>query len=146
MVYREVAEARSNYKKPYLWWFRNPACGDSTGSNRIEKDWVGVPPGLVRGMGDERWCDLVCVKGLISFSRMVSMVLVLHSRNLILGIKCFTISILLTVSYHAAVYCLDFCIYPISKHWLRNTVLFSKYICSKNELWYFRKFASLLSF
>ena len=28
---------------------KNLTCGDSTGRNRIEKDWVGVPPGLVWG-------------------------------------------------------------------------------------------------
>ena len=43
--------AQSNYKKSYLRWFRNPACGDSAGSNRIEKGRVGVPPGLVWGKG-----------------------------------------------------------------------------------------------
>ena len=47
LVYGEVVEARSNYKLFSLWWFRNPTCGDSTGSNQIEKDWVGGPPGLV---------------------------------------------------------------------------------------------------
>ena len=50
----EVVEARSNDKKSYLWWFRNPACGDSTESNRIEKDWIGVRPGLVWGNGGGR--------------------------------------------------------------------------------------------
>ena len=47
MVYREIVERRSDYKKSYLWRFRNPARGDSTGSNRIEKDRVRLPPGLV---------------------------------------------------------------------------------------------------
>ena len=42
---------RSNNKKPYLWWFRNPACGDSTGSNLIEKDRFGVSPRLSGGKG-----------------------------------------------------------------------------------------------
>ena len=37
LVYSEVVEARSNYKKSYLWWFRNSACVDSTRSNWIEK-------------------------------------------------------------------------------------------------------------
>ena len=36
-------------KKSYLWWFRNPACGNSTRSPRTEKDQVLVPPGLVWG-------------------------------------------------------------------------------------------------
>ena len=44
MVYREIVERRSDYKKSYLWRFRNPAFGDSTGSNRIEKDRVCLPP------------------------------------------------------------------------------------------------------
>ena len=46
LVHREVAKARSNYLRTYLCWFRNPAFGDSTGSNVIEKDRLGVPPGL----------------------------------------------------------------------------------------------------
>ena len=53
-VYREEVEPWSNYKKPYLRWFRNIACGYvSTGSTRIEKDQVRVPPGLVWGKGEE---------------------------------------------------------------------------------------------
>ena len=59
----EVVEARSNYKKSYLRGFRNAACGDSTGSNRIEKDWIRVPLALAWGKGGG-WCDLVCVKPL----------------------------------------------------------------------------------
>ena len=47
LVYREVVEAQSGYKKSYLWQFRNIACGDSTGINQIEKDKVCIPPGLV---------------------------------------------------------------------------------------------------
>ena len=48
-VYSEVVKAQSNYKKPYLWWFRNLACGDSNGSNRFEIDRVGVLPGPFHG-------------------------------------------------------------------------------------------------
>ena len=33
-------------------------------SNRIEKDWVGVPHGLVWGKGRGGWCDFVCRKRL----------------------------------------------------------------------------------
>ena len=44
LVYKEVAEALSNYKKSYLWRFGNIACGDSTGSNCIEKDKDRVSP------------------------------------------------------------------------------------------------------
>ena len=38
IVYKEVVEVLSDYKKSYFWWFENPAFSDSTGSNRIEKD------------------------------------------------------------------------------------------------------------
>ena len=34
-----------------MWWFRNPTWGDLTGSSQIEKNWVGIPPGHVWGMG-----------------------------------------------------------------------------------------------
>ena len=37
LIYKEVVEALSNYEKSNFWLFRNPAGGDSTGSNRIEK-------------------------------------------------------------------------------------------------------------
>ena len=52
LAYSEVVETRSNYKKSYLWWFRNPACDDSTRSNQIEKYQVVVPPRLVWKKGD----------------------------------------------------------------------------------------------
>ena len=61
---REVVEPRSNYKKSYLWWFRNIACGDPTGRNGIEKDRVRVDPGLDWGKGEKGWYDLVCVENL----------------------------------------------------------------------------------
>ena len=35
LVYKEVVETLSNYKSFYLWSFGNPACGDTTGSNRL---------------------------------------------------------------------------------------------------------------
>ena len=54
-VYREVVEARSNYIT---------AWGDPTGSNRIEKDRVRVPPGLVRRKKEKKQCGLVCVERL----------------------------------------------------------------------------------
>ena len=60
LVYRGVNEGRWDYMKSYLCWCRNVACADSTGSNRIEKDRVGVPPGLVWGKVEKRWRDLVC--------------------------------------------------------------------------------------
>ena len=34
LVYKEVVEVQSNYKQFYFWWFGNPACGYSAGSNR----------------------------------------------------------------------------------------------------------------
>ena len=37
LIYKEMVEALSNYEKSNFWLFRNPAGGDSTGSNRIEK-------------------------------------------------------------------------------------------------------------
>ena len=52
LVYREVVEAQSNYIT---------VGGDSTGSNRIEKGRVRVPPGLVGGKGEKGQCDLLCV-------------------------------------------------------------------------------------
>ena len=61
LVYKEVVEARPNYKKSYLWWFGNPAYGDSTESKRIEKDEDRVSPRLVWGKGEKEQCDLVCV-------------------------------------------------------------------------------------
>ena len=33
---------------------------DSTESNPIEKDRIGVRPGVVWGKGEEGWCDVVC--------------------------------------------------------------------------------------
>ena len=48
-VYSEVVKAQSNYKKSYLWWFRNLACGDSNESNRFEIDHLGVLPGPFHG-------------------------------------------------------------------------------------------------
>ena len=44
LMYKKVVEARSNYKKSYFWLFGNPNCGDSTGSDGIEKDQGRVCP------------------------------------------------------------------------------------------------------
>ena len=60
LVYKEVVEVRSNYEKSYFWWFGNPACGDSAGSNQIEKDKVVYLLDLLEGMGKKEPCDLVC--------------------------------------------------------------------------------------
>ena len=38
LMYKEVVEALSKYKKSNFWCFRNSACGDLTGSYRIEND------------------------------------------------------------------------------------------------------------
>ena len=48
---RDASNARLNFRKSCLWWFRNHACGDLTGTNGIEKDMVHGPPGLVWGKG-----------------------------------------------------------------------------------------------
>ena len=37
LVYKEVVEALSNYKRSYFWCFGNTACGDPTESNWIEE-------------------------------------------------------------------------------------------------------------
>ena len=47
LVYKEVVEARSDYKKSYFWSFMNRTCGDSTMSNRIKKDQGNVSSKLV---------------------------------------------------------------------------------------------------
>ena len=64
LVYRQIVEAWSNYKKYYLRWFRNLAFGDSSRSNWIEKDWFHVSPVLVWGNG-KRWYDLAYVEYLV---------------------------------------------------------------------------------
>ena len=49
LVYGYVAEARSSFRRFYLWWFRNLACGDLIGNNWIQNEQVDVPLGLVWG-------------------------------------------------------------------------------------------------
>ena len=58
LVYKEVVEVRSNYKKSYFWWFGNPTCGGSAGRNQIEKDIVYLL-NLFEGMGKKGHCNLV---------------------------------------------------------------------------------------
>ena len=53
LVHKEVVEVGSNYKKSYLWWPGNLACGDSTGSNWIGKGQGRVSARLVWGKGRE---------------------------------------------------------------------------------------------
>ena len=62
LVHREVIEARSNYKRSYLWWLRKFVSGDSTGSGGLGKDSVLVFPGHSgeKGEGVVRWFDSVC--------------------------------------------------------------------------------------
>ena len=49
--FRDVSNARLNFRKSYLWSFTNPAWGDFTGTNGIEKNLVHEPSGLVWGKG-----------------------------------------------------------------------------------------------
>ena len=55
LVYSEVVQAGSDYKKSYLYWFGNIVCGDLTWSNWSEKDLVCVPPGLVWEKGENQF-------------------------------------------------------------------------------------------
>ena len=72
-----------------MWWFRNVACGDSTGRNGTENGWFCMFPGLAWGKGEKGvvrfsvWRTSLgslgydgLVTSLVSL-RMVSMVLVL---------------------------------------------------------------------
>ena len=61
LVHREVAEDRLNYKRTYLWWFRNPAFGDSIlGLARLKKTGFMCLLRLFGERGRRSWCDLVC--------------------------------------------------------------------------------------
>ena len=64
LVYKKVAEARSNYKRSYFWWFEIPACGNSTEIDQIEKDQGRVSPILAWEKEQKEHCDLVCVERL----------------------------------------------------------------------------------
>ena len=55
--------------------FRNLACGNSIGTNGIEKDGGCVPAGFVWGKREEGWCDLVCVERLY----LIGLIVVLMS-------------------------------------------------------------------
>ena len=48
-MHGDVVQTRADFKRFYLWSFKNPACGDFIGSNGIVKDQVHVPHGLVWG-------------------------------------------------------------------------------------------------
>ena len=50
----------------------NPACGDSTGSNQIEKDKVVYLLDLFEGRWENRQCDLVCGVLLDDWAMLVS--------------------------------------------------------------------------
>ena len=64
LLYKEVFEVLSNFKKSYFWWFGDPTCGDSTGGNRIEKDQGRVCARLFPGSGKTGQFDLVHVERL----------------------------------------------------------------------------------
>ena len=53
-MYREVVKVQLNHEKSCLWWLKNFACGNSTGSSRIEKDEIFVPSSLVWRNGGSR--------------------------------------------------------------------------------------------
>ena len=77
LVYKEVVEALLNYQKYYFWWCGNPDCGDTTGSNQIEKFQAHVPS---RPAWEKRgeWTVWFRVLGsLVSYSRVISVFLVL---------------------------------------------------------------------
>ena len=60
-MYREEVEVQSNYEKSCLRWLKNVACGNSTGSSRIEKDKIFVPSSFVwRNGGGRSDGDLKC--------------------------------------------------------------------------------------
>ena len=44
LMYSEEVEARSNYKKSYLWGFRNSACGDWTSTAQKMKFSIRIYP------------------------------------------------------------------------------------------------------
>lgn len=57
---------------------RNVTCGDSSGSDRVEKDWVRVLPGLVWGKEKKSmvvWRDLVSVEGFLMMELMVAVLM-----------------------------------------------------------------------
>ena len=62
LVYKEVVEVQSNSKKFYFWWFGNPVCVDSAGSNWTKTDKFIYLLDLFdfEGMGKKGHCDLVC--------------------------------------------------------------------------------------
>ena len=62
LVYKDVVEARSSYKKSYFWWFGNPPCGDSSGSNWIDKYQDRVSLDLFEARGEKGLC-VWCVCG-----------------------------------------------------------------------------------
>ena len=99
LVYSKVVEAQSNYRKSYLYWFRNSVFVNSTWSSWIEKDWVVVPPGLVweNSKGGVVWLSVREVSSddwgngalLMSFWCMVNMVLVLWGFKDKIMLHCF---------------------------------------------------------
>ena len=60
LVCKDLVQVRSNYKKSYVWWLGNLACGASAGSKWIEKDKVIYLLDLFEGRGEKEQWDLVC--------------------------------------------------------------------------------------
>ena len=60
LVYREIVDGRSDYKKSFCGDVGNVTCGDSTGSNWTEKDRIRDLLDLFGGRCKKGWCDLVC--------------------------------------------------------------------------------------
>ena len=48
---KNVSNAGLNFRKSYLWWFRNLVCGDFIGTNEIETDLFHGSAGLAWGKG-----------------------------------------------------------------------------------------------
>ena len=61
LVWKELVESVSNYKKSCFWWYGNPICGDSTGSTGLKKIRLMYLLHLFEGRGEKGQCDLVCV-------------------------------------------------------------------------------------
>ena len=64
LVCKDVVEARSSYKKSYFWWFGNPACGDSSGSNWIDKYQDRVSLDLFEARGEKGLCVWCAIRWL----------------------------------------------------------------------------------
>ena len=61
LVYKEVVEALSDYKRFNFWWFGSPACGDLTGNNWIKNNLGRLSLRLVWRRREKWQYNLVCV-------------------------------------------------------------------------------------